>query len=73
MEPTLEEQAQMAVALDDKVRELVRKHMLDALHDAEFMDSVHAYHLTTAVTRYISTDYNFQIAVKQVMVSQMQK
>lgn len=72
-DPTLEDQAALAVVLDDKVRELVRRHLYDALHDPSFMDSINPYPLTTAVTRFISTDYNFQNAVKQVMINQMHK
>lgn len=73
MEPTIEDQAAMAIVLSDKIRELVRTHLFEALTDPSFMDSINPYQLTTAVTRFISTDYNFQNAVKQVMISQMHK
>lgn len=73
MEPTLEDQAALAVVLDDKVRELVRRHLAEALQDATFMTALNPFPLSTLVANGLLHDYNFQSAVKQVMINQMHK
>ena len=70
----IEKQAEYSVLLDDKVRELVRRHLKEALEDPTFMGSVVSHSLTQAVQRNLNpNDNNFQYAVKTVIANQMNK
>jgi hypothetical protein len=54
-EVTPEEQAAMAVILDDKVKELVRKHLKEAMEDYEFVNSFYAIPLADQILRAAQT------------------
>jgi hypothetical protein len=70
-EVTTEEQAAMAVILDDKVRELVRKHLREALEDPSFVSSLAAWNLTDVVCRHASTHSGFRAAVIQLLTQKL--
>jgi hypothetical protein len=70
----IEKQADYSLLLDEKVKELVRRHLKEALEDPSFMGGVNSYSLAQAVSRNINAgEYNFQQAVKQVIMNQMNK
>jgi hypothetical protein len=66
-------QAEMAVRLSDNVRELVRKHMSEALNDGDFMSRMNTYTLQTGVMRGAELNPVFVNAVKAAIVAQMNK
>ncbi len=67
-------QAEMAIRLSDNVRDLVRKHLQDALEDFSFMTSLNSFPLSQAIMRHINeNERGFQQAVKNVIVAQMNK
>lgn len=67
-------QAEMALKLSDNVRDLVRKHMKEALEDPEFTQSLHIHHLSKVITHSLNAnEYSFQQAVRSVIVNQMNK
>ena len=71
---SLEEQVALAVALDDKISELVRKHLKAALEDPNFILSLNTFPLGQAITRNLNGgDYNFQQAVKTAIIHQINK
>jgi hypothetical protein len=70
----IEKQAEYSLLLDEKVKELVRRHIKEALEDPTFMGAVYGYHLSKNIMQTLSAgDINFQAAVKQVIVNQMNK
>jgi hypothetical protein len=76
-EVTEEEQAAMAVILDDKVRELVRKHLQEALEDWDFLNPTNLFPLAERITSHVfdiaDTDFKFRQAVKRAITDQMMK
>ncbi len=72
-EVTPEEQAAMAVILDDKVKELVRKHLKETLEDYGFVNTLYVDYLQSVVFRYAENDPNFRRAVLMVFTQQIQK
>jgi hypothetical protein len=71
---SLEDQVALAVALDDKISELVRKHLKAALEDPAFTHNLNGYPLAQVVSNHLTGgDYNFQQAVKTAMIHQMNK
>ncbi len=67
----------MAITLDDSVRELVRKHLKEALGDYDFVSSCGMYALSTVmipiiVSGMLNNDL-FREAVRGAMLLQMQK
>lgn len=74
-ETSVEDQAALAIVFEENIRELVRKHLKAALEDHMFMQGIgDSYPLTQTVMRSLTAgDYNFQQAVKQVIINQMQK
>lgn len=77
MEVTNEEQAAMAITLDDSVRELVRKHIKEALEDYAFVGVLSPYPLGDLITHGVfakmQASYVFRDAVKAVISDQMSK
>jgi hypothetical protein len=71
---SLEEQAALAVVLDDKISELVRRELKAALEDPAFTHNLNGYPLAQVVSNHLTGgDYNFQQAVKTAMIHQMNK
>jgi hypothetical protein len=71
---SLEEQAALAVVLENKVRELVRRELKAALEDSAFTHNLNGYPLAQVVSNHLTGgDYNFQQAVKTAMIHQMNK
>lgn len=69
-----EVQAAMSLKLMDSVKTLVRQHIREALEDPSFMGSINSFYISDAAMRHMHpNNINFQQAVKQVMVAQMQK
>jgi len=67
-------QAELELQLSDNVRELVRKHLKEALEDPSFLTTVNSFYISDAAMRHMSSgNINFQQAVKQVIMSQMTK
>jgi len=67
-------QAEMAIKLSDNVRDLVRQHLKEALEDPEFIANVNTYSMAEGVMRNVTaSNLNFQMAVKNVILNQMQK
>lgn len=74
MSDVTEDDAAMAFVLNGKIRELVRKHLKEALEDPNFMATVNTYPMAEGVLRHLNAnDYNFQQAVKNVIAQQMNK
>jgi hypothetical protein len=70
----IEKQAEYSVLLDDKVRELVRRHIKDALEDPSFMGTMNnTFPLMDATFRYAGGNQSFINIVKQAIITQMQK
>jgi hypothetical protein len=68
-----EDQAALAIVFEENIRELVRKHLKEALEDKVFVDSLFAYPLTEAVSRGLNTSSAFNSAVRGIIIQQMQK
>ena len=67
-------QAELAIQLSDNVRELVRKHLKEALEDMNFMVTVNTYPMAEGVLRNLNpNNHLFQQAIKNVIVQQMNK
>jgi hypothetical protein len=67
-------QAEMAVKLSDNVRDLVRMHIKEALEDMNFVGSLNSFPLAQSTQRHFNAgDYTFQQAVKNVILTQMNK
>ena len=67
-------QAELELQLSDNVRELVRKHLKEALEDMNFMATVNTYPMAEGVLRHLNpTNHNFQQAIKTAIVNQMNK
>jgi len=66
-------QAEMAIRLSDNVRDLVRKHMLEAFNDPVFMDylAIDYLHRKLEIRNYGSG--SFAQAVRGVIAQQMNK
>ena len=75
-EVTAEQQAQMAIKLADSVRDLIRKEMLAAFEDPNFV-----YHFETCANAYfvdrfaykLKNSMEMQSTVKQHIINQMNK
>lgn len=61
--PTPEEQAEMAVILSDKVKDLVRTHLKEALEDFGFLYGLDQY----PVVNMITSHHEFKVALKKLM------
>lgn len=72
-EPTVEDQAALAVVFEENIRELVRKHLKAALEDYEFMNTVGMWAFAPRLIPSLPHDNLFQAAVRSVIVTQMQK
>jgi hypothetical protein len=71
---SIEKQAEYSVLLDDKVRELVRRHIKEALEDPSFMGGLNGYYISEATMRNLNpSNHLFQQAIKNVIVQQMNK
>jgi hypothetical protein len=71
---SIEDQAALAIVFEENIRELVRKHLKQALEDPTFVGAINGYYLSQTMTRTISAgDINFQSAVKSVIINQMNK
>jgi hypothetical protein len=69
-----EDQATLAIVFEDNVRELVRKHLKEALEDHSFMGSISTNALAANVFRGVSPhNIDFNRAVKDVISTQMSK
>ena len=67
-------QAEMAIKLSDNVQDLVRKHLKAALEDPNFIANVNTHSMAEGVLRNLNvSNLNFQNAVKNVILNQMQK
>jgi hypothetical protein len=67
-------QAELELQLSDNARELVRKHLKEALEDMNFMATVNTYPMAEGVLRHLNpTNHNFQQAIKTAIVNQMNK
>lgn len=74
-EVTIEEQAAMAVILSDKVKELVREHLKDALEDANFLYSVDVSFLINMLRPALVNKHNPMLRdeVRKVIADQLGK
>ena len=73
-EPTVEDQAALAIVFDENIRELVRKHLKEALEDPTFMASMtDTYPLMDAAFRSAGANHAFIHGVKKAIVDQMHK
>lgn len=72
-EVTPEEQAAMAVVLDDKVRELVRKHILEAFNESAFVSVLPIDYLHPKLESRSYGGIGFAQAVRDVIKHQMNK
>jgi hypothetical protein len=71
---SIEDQAALAIVFEENIRDLVRKHLRDALEDANFMGTLNGFPMAEAVLRNLhSHNLNFQNAVKSVIINQMGK
>ena len=66
-------QAEMAIKLSDNVRDLVRKHMLDAFNDPIFMDHLAIDFLHRKLENRSYGGGSFAQAVRNVIANQMNK
>jgi hypothetical protein len=74
MSDVTEDDAAMAFVLNGKIRELVRKHLKEALEDPSFIGSLNTFPLAQSTQYHFNpNDYNFQQAVKNVIATQMVK
>jgi len=71
---SVEDQAALAIVFEENIRDLVRKHLKDALEDYNFIGSLNTFPLAQSTQRHFNAgDYNFQQAVKNVIAQQMNK
>jgi hypothetical protein len=71
---SIEDQAALAIVFEENIRDLVRKHLRDALEDANFMGTLNnTYPLMDATFRYGGGNQSFINIVKQAIITQMQK
>jgi len=71
---SVEDQAALAIVFEENIRDLVRKHLKDALEDPTFVGAINGYYLSQSTQRHFNAgDYNFQQAVKNVIAQQMNK
>lgn len=71
---SIEDQAALAIVFEENIRELVRKHLKEALEDYSFIGGLNTFPLGQAITRNLNaSDYNFQQAVKNVIAQQLSK
>jgi hypothetical protein len=69
-----EDQAALAIVFEENIRELVRKHLKAALEDPAFTQNLNGNPLAQVVTNHLNgNDYNFQQAVKTVILYQMNR
>jgi hypothetical protein len=67
-------QAELELKLSDNVRDLVRMHIKEALEDMNFVGSLNSFPLAQSTQRHFNAgDYTFQQAVKNVILTQMNK
>jgi hypothetical protein len=67
-------QAELELQLSDNVRELVRKHLKEALEDPSFMGPLNGYYMSEVTMRNLNpSNHLFQQAVKSVITHQMNK
>ena len=69
----IEKQAEYSVLLDDKVRDLVRKHVLEAFNDPNFMDHLTVEFLHRKLENRSYGGGSFAQAVRNVIANQMNK
>jgi hypothetical protein len=69
----IEKQAEVSVLLDDKVRELVRRHLKEALEDPNFMVSLYDRHPLQSAVFGNPYDPVVVNTIKTVITNQMQK
>jgi len=71
---SIEDQAALAIVFEENIRDLVRKHLKAALEDMNFMVTVNTYPMAEGVLRNLNvSNLNFQNAVKNVIITQMNK
>lgn len=70
---SIEDQAALAIVFEENIRDLVRKHMSEALNDGDFMSRMNTYTLQTVVMREAELNPVFVNAVKAAIVNQMNK
>jgi hypothetical protein len=71
---SVEDQAALAIVFEENIRDLVRKHLRDALEDASFMGTLNnTYPLMDATFRYAGGNQSFINIVKQAIITQMNK
>ena len=73
-EPTVEDQAALAIVFEENIRELVRKHLKEALEDPAFMGSMaNTYPIMDAAFRNAGGNHAFIHIIKQAIITQMNK
>jgi hypothetical protein len=70
---SIEDQAALAIVFDENIRDLVRKHILEAFNDPDFMDylAIDYLHRKLEIRSYGSG--SFAQAVRGVIAQQMNK
>ncbi len=70
---SIEDQAALAIVFDENIRDLVRKHVLDAFNDPNFIDylAIDFLHRKLEIRSYGSG--SFAQAVRGVIAQQMNK
>lgn len=70
-EVTEEEQAMMALKLQENVRELIRKEIKEALQDSSFIHSIYLHHFAARVGTYLPTDPAFTKSLYAAIASRL--
>jgi len=70
---SIEDQAALAIVFDENIRDLVRKHILEAFNDPVFMDYLAIDYLHRKLEKYSYGGGSFAQAVRGVIAQQMNK
>ncbi len=70
---SIEDQAALAIVFDENIRDLVRKHILEAFNDPDFMDYLAIDYLHRKLEKYSYGGGSFAQAVRGVIAQQMNK
>jgi hypothetical protein len=68
-----EDQAALAIVFEENIRELVRKHLKEALEDWGFLNSVYMHPMAAVILGNLNTSTAFHNTVKNVIAHQMNK
>lgn len=70
---SIEDQAALAIVFDENIRDLVRKHVLEAFNDPNFVDHLAIDFLYYKLEKRTYGGIGFAEAVRDVMKAQMNK